>query len=136
MGQAKYRRDRGLMPYQHKEDGVGAKVDYLLFEVQFVTWRPWSAEEIRRGQHDSNAKMMMGIKLWAPVPVDDEGQIKAELMKPEEQGGLWAVNEVIRLKPGNQEVLSIINVRSLDLMKSTIHDSDSKPEISPVNIIV
>src|SRR5688572_12068628 len=106
---------------------VSMKIDRQLVQVNFVSWVPWEARQARQGQLDAHAKEEVIVQLWAPFPVDDNGRPDPSLMKPEEQGMLWAQNEVIRTKPDGREVLAIVGVAMLGVRESRIMSSKPDP---------
>lgn len=96
------------------------KIDRQLIQVNFVTWLP-AAQRLARGQQfDPSAKIDMFIRLWSPIPIDDNERVTVDKLKPEEQGILWAIQECIRMHPDGNEVLAILGCQVLDVRESQI----------------
>lgn len=94
--------------------------DRVLVKVDYITWVPAEHRLASNGQIDINAKMKQSVLLWAPVGINPRGEVDPSLLKPEEQGLLWAQREVIRMRPKGHEVLGIDDAGMLGVFESQI----------------
>jgi hypothetical protein len=93
----------------------------MLMQVEFVTWLPAEQRLSAQGGNIApDAKIEMGVMIWAPWPVDDYNRYAPDKMPAGEQGMLWAQNEVIRMRPDGREVLSIIGVKMMGVVEGLI----------------
>lgn len=113
----------------------GPRITRELFKVIFSTFMPWEQRQAAQGQYSAHEKVVMYCLLWAPIPIDHNGKPAPEKLPPEEQGALWAQNEVIRMKPDGREILSILAVQAMDLREDQIANqpkrSDEEQEEDP-----
>lgn len=90
--------------------------DRVLVTVSFMTWVPASARDVAPTE-----KMPYAVRLWAPVMKDEQAKkIVVDKLPVDQQGLLWAQNEVIRLRPDGHEVLAIVGIETDNILESTI----------------
>lgn len=96
------------------------KKDRLLIVVKFVTWAPASERTLGTGE-----KVAMMSRIWAPVVVDDDGRLMPDKLLPLEQGGPWAVREVVRVQPDGREVLAVLGWEETGILESSVVNQPS-----------
>lgn len=94
--------------------------DRILVEVKFITWVPADVRLAAAGKIPTGQKEEVGIRLWAPLPLDAVGNAAPDKVPPSQQGVMWAMHEVVRMRPDGREVLAITGVTNLGLVESSI----------------
>lgn len=105
------------------------KVIRRLVTVKFVSWVPTSVRLAQQGQIAPDAKIGVLVNLWAPWPVDENGQWTPDALPPHLQGVLWAINEVIKQRPDGREVLAIDAVEVGNLYDTGIMNQPPMPGV-------